>query len=433
MAFMNDSAKRSPVFHPKLFTTIHGYDRASLFADLQSGLTVALVALPLAMAIAIASGANPGVGLVTAVVAGFLISALGGSRFQIGGPTGAFIVVVYSVIQKHGFDGLVTATFMAGLILIAAAYLRAGALMRHIPEAVINGFTAGIAIIIAASQLADVFGLKTTALPADLVPKIEALWAARDTFNLQAFLIAAATVVLIVFLRRRYPKFPGLLVAVAATSAAAAVLGLPVDTIGSRFGGIPSTLPVPSLPDLSLSHLRELLPSALVIAFLAGVESLLSAIVADRMGSGAHRANPELLAQGLANCASALVGGLPATGAIARTATNIKAGGRTPVAGMAHAVFLLLFMLVAAPLAGYLAMPALGAVLLLTAWNMAELDHLLRRMLGRRSDAVIMVMTLLLTAFVDLTVAIGVGVAAGLAVRLRRRNVPEADWETPDR
>jgi SulP family sulfate permease len=305
--------------------------------------------------------------------------------------------------------------------------------MRHIPEAVINGFTAGIAIIIAASQLADVFGLKTTALPADLVPKIEALWAARATFNLPAFLIAAVTVGLIVFLRRRYPKFPGLLLAVAATSAAAAVLGLPVDTIGSRFGGIPSTLPVPSLPDLSLSHLRELFPSALVIAFLAGVESLLSAIVADRMGSGAHRANPELLAQGLANCASALVGGLPATGAIARTATNIKAGGRTPVAGMAHAIFLLLFMLVAAPLAGYLAMPALGAVLLLTAWNMAELDHLLRRMLGRRSDAVIMVMTLLLTAFVDLTVAIGVGVAAGLAVRLRRRNVPEADWETPDR
>ncbi len=427
------AAASSQVFHPKLLTTMRTYDGKTALADTMAGLTVAMVALPLAMAIAIASGVEPGVGLVTAVVAGFLISALGGSRFQVGGPTGAFIVVVYSVIEKHGVDGLVTATLMAGAILVVAAYLRAGSLMRHIPESVINGFTTGIAVIIAASQLKDFLGLTTGNLPADLIPKVEALWAARESFSPVALAVALATVALITLLRRAFPRFPGLLVAVAAVSAAVAIFHLPVDTIGSRYGGIPAMLPAPHLPDLSLDRIRELLPSAFIIAFLAGIESLLSAIVADRMGKGAHRANPELLAQGLANIASALVGGLPATGAIARTATNIKAGGRTPVAGMMHALFLLAFMMVAAPLASYLAMPALAAVLMLTAWNMAEVEHIPQRLRGQASDSVILILTMVLTAFVDLTVAIGVGVALGLAVRMRRRNVPEAEWHTPDR
>lgn len=425
---------RNHIFSPKLLTTLRGYNMPTFMADLGAGLTVAMVALPLAMAIAIASGANPGAGIITAIIGGLVISLLGGSRVQIGGPTGAFIVVVYSVIAEHGYDGLVLATFMAGLILIIAGALRAGRLIRHVPEPVINGFTIGIAVIIATSQIADFLGLSAdTKMPADFLPKLEVLWQIRDTFSLQSALVGLVTLILIVAFRRAAPKLPGLVVAVALTSGAVAIFGLDVETIAGRFGAIQSHFPMPGLPTVSLDRIVELLPSALIIAFLAGIESLLSALVADRMAGTAHRSNTEIVAQGAANCVSALFAGLPATGAIARTATSIRAGAKTPVAGIAHALFLLAFMVLAAPLAGLLALPALAAVLVLTAWNMAEPQHFAERLKGRRSDMLLLLMTLALTVLADLTVAIGAGVTVGLLLRLRRRGTPEPDWHTPDR
>jgi SulP family sulfate permease len=351
---------------------------------------------------------------------------------QIGGPTGAFIVVVAGVVVAHGYDGLVLATLLAGLILLLAGLLKAGSLVRYVPEAVIHGFTIGIAIIIATSQLADLFGLAVAKTPPDFLEKVPALWAARHSFNPSALVVGLVTMALITVLRRLAPQWPGLIVAVGVTSAAAALLHLPVATIGSRFGALPDHLPLPALPALSWAKVHEVLPSAVVIAFLAGIESLLSAIVADRMIGGSHRSNAEILAQGWANIGSALFGGLPATGAIARTATNVRAGGRTPVAGIVHALVILVVMMVAAPLAGYLAMPALSALLLLTAWNMSEPQKWRGYLALRPSDRMLILLTLVLTVVVDLTVAIGVGVAVGLAIRLRRRSVPEAEWTPPE-
>ncbi len=418
---------------PKLLTLLPQIKRTTIIADSLAGITVAMVALPLSLAIAIASGADPATGLTTAIVAGFLISLLGGSRVQIGGPTGAFIVVVFDVIANHGMSGLITATFMAGLILLIAAFARAGSLIRLIPEAVINGFTIGIAAIIATSQIKDALGLSIDGIPAAFFEKIPALWAGRETMVPAAVFIALATMVLIVLLRRAAPRWPGLIVAVGLTSAMVPLFGLPVDTIGSRFGTLPATLPMPHLPDLSVAHLIELLPSALIIAFLAGIESLLSAMVADRMIQDRHEPDAELFAQGVANLVSPLFGGLPATGAIARTATNVRAGGQTPLAGMIHAVVILIVMAVAAPLASALAMPALAGLLILTAWNMAEPHKWPEYMRGRRSDLFLTVLTFGLTLFTDLTIAIGTGVAIGLALRLQRRNVPPPDWDPRDR
>jgi SulP family sulfate permease len=418
---------------PKLVTTLKTYDRSQFAADVIAGITVAMVALPLSLAIAIASGAEPATGLVTAIIAGFLISALGGSRVQIGGPTGAFIVVVAGVIAAHGYDGLVLATFMAGFILLVAGWFRAGNLIAYVPEAVVNGFTIGIGIIIATSQLKDFLGLAVDNVPAEFLEKLPALWAARHTLNPGALAIAVLTMVLIVALRRMFPRFPGLIVAVAIGSACVAAFGLSADTLASRFGALPSSLPVPGFPEVSWARIVELFPSALVIAFLAGVESLLSAMVADRMISGQHRPNAELTAQGVANIGSALFGGLPATGAIARTATNIRAGGKTPVAGIVHAITVLVVMMVAAPLAGQLALPALAALLIITAWNMSEPHKWAEYARGRTSDKVLLVLTLVLTVLVDLTVAIGVGVAVGLALRLRRQASAESDWQPPER
>ncbi|MDV4143491.1 SulP family inorganic anion transporter [Shimia sp. FJ5] len=418
---------------PKILTTLTTYSWSLLLRDTLAGITVAMVALPLSLAIAIASGAGPEKGLVTAIVAGFLISLLGGSRVQIGGPTGAFIVVVFGVIMEHGYDGLVLATLMAGLILLVAAYFRAGNLIRLIPEPVINGFTIGIAVIIATSQIKDLGGLQLAHVPAEFLEKTTALWAARDTLSPAATAIGLASMVLIVVFRRLAPRLPGLIVAVALTSAIVAVAGLPVETIHSRFGALPNTLPVPQVPDISFARIVELLPSALIIAFLAGVESLLSAMVADRMIAGQHRPNAELLAQGAANIGSSLFGGLPATGAIARTATNIRAGGKTPVSGLIHAVTILLVMRLAAPLVGYLAMPALAGLLLLTAWNMSE-PHKWRGYLSEpRAHQLLLLLTLVLTVLADLTVAIGVGVALGLALRMQTRHVPASDWSDPER
>lgn len=418
---------------PQILSTLPGYSRETFMADLIAGVTVAMVALPLSLAIAIASGADPGTGLVTAIVGGFLISLLGGSRVQIGGPTGAFIVVVFAVIQDHGYDGLVLATLMAALILMVAGRLRAGALISLVPEPVINGFTIGIGLIIATSQLGDVMGLSGGPVPAEFFAKIETLWTRRESFSTDAALVGLVTMVLIVVFRRAAPRFPGLIFAVGLTSAYVALRDVPVDTIQSRFGDLPSSLPVPSLPEISLDRIRELIPSALIIAFLAGVESLLSAMVADRLSDGRHRPNAELFAQGVANLSSALFGGLPATGAIARTATNIRAGGKTPIAGIVHALVLLLVMLFAARLAGYLAMPALAGLLILTAWNMSEPHKWRSYLADRGSDKLLLILTLVLTVAVDLTVAIGVGVALGLALRMRRRKVPASDWTPPER
>lgn len=418
---------------PKLLTTIRGYTAPQLRADVIAGITVAMVAIPLSLAIAIASGTDPGNGLITAIVAGFLISLLGGSRVQIGGPTGAFIVVVYGVIAQYGYDGLVLATLMAGGILLLAGLLRVGNLIEYVPEAVVNGFTIGIAIIIATSQLKDFVGLSTGPVPADFLEKIPVLWEARGTVNWTALGVGVAALVLIVVLRRLVPRLPGLIVAVAVISAAAAMFHFPVETIASSYGALPQQLPVPTIPDMSLARLGELLPSAFVIAFLAAIESLLSAMVADRMIEGRHRPNAEVLAQGWANIGSALFGGLPATGAIARTATNVRAGGQTPVAGLVHAVTILVVMMAAAPLAGYLALPALAAILLTTAWNMSEPHKWRGYWAAPVTDRILLLLTLALTVLADLTVAIGVGVGLGLALRMRQGKMEVEHWSDPDR
>lgn len=406
---------------PKILTTMRGYTPALLLADAIAGLTVAMVAIPLSIAIAIASGADPAKGLVTAIVGGLLISLLGGSRVQIGGPTGAFIVVVFGVIAAHGYDGLVLATLMAGVILIVAGWLRIGNLIAYVPEAVVNGFTIGIAIIIAASQINDFLGLGLTRVPAEFLPKLAALWAERGAVDGAALATGLAAVVLIIALRRLAPRWPGLIVAVGAVSAAAALAGLPVDSIASRFGELPRGLPLPGLPEITSAKAIAVLPSALVIAFLAAIESLLSAMVADRMIGGQHRPNAEVSAQGWANLGSALFGGMPATGAIARTATNVRAGGKTPMAGVLHALFIALIMLVAAPLAGYLVMPALAGLLLITAWNMSEPHKWREYWASPIADRALLILTLVLTVVADLTVAIGTGVALGLLLRLREK------------
>ena len=418
---------------PKLLTTLGDYNWRLFLGDGLAGITVALVALPLSVAIAIASGADPRAGLITAIVAGFLVSLLGGSRVQIGGPTGAFIVVVYGVIQLHGFDGLLLATMMAGLILLAGALAGAGRLIGLVPEAVIEGFTVGIALIIAVSQLKDLLGLSLQTTTADLVELAPALWQSLGSVNSSAFGIGLFSIAGIALLRRMAPWFPGALMIIAAASAAVALLPLPVDTIHSRFGSLPGGLPMPSMPEISVARVGKLLPSAFVIAFLAGVESLLSAIVADRMIGARHRPNAELLAQGAANLVSPLFGGLPATGAIARTATNVRAGGRTPVAGIIHALAILLFTLAAGSVLGFLAMPALAGLLIVTAWLMSEPARWRERLSLPRSERMLLFLTMLLTVVSDLTVAIGVGTALGLALRLARRNGGATEWSPTDR
>src|SRR5438270_1580040 len=418
---------------PKLVTTLKDYSWRPFLGDAVAGITVALVALPLSIAIAIASGATPKAGLITAVIGGLLISLLGGSRVQIGGPTGAFIVVVAGVIAQYGYDGLLISTFLAGTILLAAALVGAGRFIALVPEPVIEGFTVGIALIIGVSQLKDLLGLSAANVPADLVHGLPGLWAARDQLNLIAVGVGAVAIAGISLLRRLIPWFPGSLLVIGLASWAVAFFRLPVDTIFSRFGELPSGLPAPSIPHLSVARVSELLPSAFVIAFLAAVESLLSAIVADRMIGGSHRSAAELLAQGAANIVSPLFGGLPATGAIARTATNVRAGGRTPVAGIVHAIAILIITLAAASLAGYLAMPALAGLLIVTAWLMSEPSRWSERMKLRRGDRAVFFTTMILTVVSNLTIAIAVGTGAGLALRLLRKDVEPEEWTPADR
>jgi sulfate permease, SulP family len=378
--------------------------------DALAGLTVAIVALPLAMALGIASGASPNQGLVTAVIAGFLISLLGGSRVQIGGPTGAFVVIVAGIIAAHGYAGLVLATLLAGFILIAAGYAGVGRLIRFIPMPVVTGFTAGIAVIIASSQVGDFLGLTTGKLPAEFIPKWAAYLSALNSINLYALSLGAATLAMIVLLRRFAPQLPAFLIALLVASLAVALLHLPVATVGDRFPAMPSGMPAPHMPDISFALVQHLLPAAFTIAFLAGMEALLSATVADGMTGYSHRSGQELVAQGVANIASALFGGLPATGAIARTATNIRAGGRTPLAGIFHSVFLLIFLLVAGKLISHVPMAALAAILLVVAWGMSEVERFKTLLQMEAGDRALLLLTFGLTVLVDLTVAIGVGI-----------------------
>jgi SulP family sulfate permease len=422
------------LFTPKLVTVLReGYRFADFRADMVCGLTVAIVALPLSMAIAIASGVTPGRGLYTAVIGGFIVSLLGGSRFQIGGPAGAFIVLVALTVDRHGVDGLILATAMAGVFLIAAGFLRLGTYVKFIPYPVTVGFTAGIAVIIFASQLKDLFGITLTAKePGELLPKLEVLARALPTTNLSALAVSIVSVALIFLLRKLRPTWPGILIAVIVAAIAAWTLSLPVETIGTRFGGIPRELPWPAWPVFSLEKARAVLPDAIAFALLGAIESLLSAVVADGMSGRRHRSNCELVAQGFANIGSAFVGGICVTGTIARTATNVRAGARSPISGMLHAVFLLLFMLIAAPLASYIPLSALAAVLVVVCWNMAEKREFATLIRSSRGDATVLLVTFLLTVFRDLTEGILVGFALGAVLFINRMaQMTGIEAETP--
>jgi SulP family sulfate permease len=408
-------ASFAELFTPKLVTILReGYGFRALRADIAAGLTVAIVALPLSMAIAIASGVAPERGLYAAIIGGFLVSALGGSRFQIGGPAGAFIVLVAASVDRHGIDGVLLATALSGVMLTAAGFLRLGTYIKFIPYPVTIGFTAGIAVIIFASQIHDLLGLALPGKePGEILPKLGALIKAGDTINPHAVGLAAAAIGLIVGIRRWRPLLPGMLIAVVLTALATWALGLPVETIGSRFGGLPSALPSPALPTLSLEKIQAVLPDAIAFTLLGAIESLLSAVVADGMTGRRHRSNCELVAQGVANMGSALFGGLCVTGTIARTATNVRAGARGPVAGMAHALFLLLFIVLAAPLAAHIPLAALAGVLVTVAWNMAEKHEFAALLRSSRGEAAVLLATFGLTVFRDLTEGIVVGCAIG--------------------
>ena len=410
------------LFTPKLVTVLReGYGLAQLRADVLSGLTVAIVALPLSMAIAIASGTSPDRGLITAVIGGFLVSAFGGSRFQIGGPAGAFIVLVSICAGRHGIDGLILATLMSGVLLMAAGYLRLGTYIKFIPYPVTVGFTAGIAVIIFATQIKDLLGLTLPGKePGELLPKLEALGHALPTVNSAAVAVTLASLAIILVLRKYRPAWPGILIAVAVSAVAAALLALPVETIGTRFGGIPQSFPLPSWPVMSLAKAQAVLPDAIAFALLGAIESLLSAVVADGMTGRRHRSNCELVAQGIANIGSALFGGICVTGTIARTATNVRAGAHGPVSGMLHALFLLVFILLAAPLASYIPLAALAAVLAVVAWNMADKHDFSILLRSSWGDAVVLLATFLLTIFRDLTEGIVVGFALGAVLFIHR-------------
>lgn len=407
-------------FTPKIFTLLsQGYTKSDLKSDVLAGLTVAVIALPLAMALAIASGTSPEKGLITAIIAGFFISLLGGSRVQVGGPTGAFVVVIYNVIQQHGYDGLVLATLLAGIILVCAGYAKLGQVIKFIPHPVITGFTAGIAIIIASSQIKDFLGLNIDNVPADFIPKWELYFDVLDTVSIATLGVGLGALATIILLLRFAPKWPGYLIAVVISAVIVAVFNLQVETIGSRFPNLSSGFPLPEWPSWNLAKIKDVIPSAFTIAFLAGIEALLSAVVADGMTGYKHRSNQELVGQGFANMASALFGGLPATGAIARTATNIKAGAKTPMAGVFHAAFILLFMLVAIDVISFVPMAVLAAILFIVAWSMSEIDHFIHIFRLSPADRNVMVLTLFLTVLVDLTVAIGVGVTLASLLFIR--------------
>jgi SulP family sulfate permease len=405
---------------PKLVTTLRAYDRRQFLHDLTAGVIVGIVALPLAIAFAIASGVTPGRGLWTAIVAGFLISALGGSRVQIGGPTGAFVVIVYGIVQKYGIDGLTVATLMAGFLLIVMGFAKLGSVIKFIPQPVVTGFTSGIAVIIFSSQVKDLFGLRMGALPADFLPKWSAMLANATHITPAALAVSAATLVILVLWPRVSHRIPGPFVALILSTVVVQMMHLPVETIGTRFGALNASVPHPQIPHLTLTQVTGLVGPAFTIAMLAAIESLLSAVVADGMIGGRHRSNMELVAQGVANIASPLFGGIPATGAIARTATNVKNGGRTPIAGMTHAATLLLITLFFGRYAGLIPLATLAGILVIVAYHMSEWRTFRAELRAPKSDVAVLLTTFGLTVLVDLTVGIAVGMILAAFLFIRR-------------
>ena len=408
------------MFVPKLVTTLQSYDREQLIADLTAGVIVGIVALPLAIAFAIASGVTPDRGLWTAIIAGFLISVLGGSRVQIGGPTGAFVVIVYGIVQKYGIDGLTVATLMAGVILVIMGVARLGAAIKFIPHPVVTGFTSGIAVIIFSSEVKDFFGLHMAAVPPDFLSKWRAFASHADTVTPSALLVGVTALAIIMVWPRVSRRVPGPFVALLVTTAMAAFLHLPVETIGSRFGAISASLPMPVIPHLTLEQVQSLVAPAFTIALLGAVESLLSAVVSDGMIGARHRSNVELIGQGIANMVTPLFGGIPATGAIARTATNVKNGGRTPVAGITHAVTLLLITLFFGKWAALIPMATLAAILVVVSYHMSEWRSFRSELSSPKSDVAVLLTTFGLTVLVDLTVAIEVGMVLASFLFMRR-------------
>ncbi|MBF0485106.1 MAG: STAS domain-containing protein [Candidatus Omnitrophica bacterium] len=408
------------MFAPKLFTCLKDYSKEKFISDCVAGIIVGVVAIPLAIAFAIASGVSPDKGLLTAVIAGFFISMLGGSRVQIGGPTGAFVVIVYGIVQKHGVDGLIIATLMAGILLVIMGIAQLGTAVKFIPHSVIVGFTSGIAVIIFSSQVKDFLGLHIDKVPAEFVEKWRIFIQHIGTLNYDAFILGILTILIIAIAPRIFKKVPGALLALIAVSTLTAFLHLPVETIGSRFGELPHALPMPHFPVIGLATVRELFQPALTIALLGAIESLLSAIVADGMIGARHRSNTELIAQGVGNITSALFGGIPATGAIARTVTNIKNNGRTPVAGMVHAVTVLLIMLFLGAWIKYVPLACLAGILVVVAYHMSEWRSFCELLKWSRGGSLVLLATFLLTVFVDLNAAIEVGVVLAAFIFMKR-------------
>lgn len=405
---------------PKSVLAMRSYSAQTFVHDLLAGVTVGLVALPLAMAFGIASGVSPQAGLYTAVIAGFLISALGGSRTQIGGPTGAFVVIVAGIVARFGMSGLAMVTLMAGVILLAMGLTGLGSAVRFIPRPVVIGFTNGIAILIASTQIKDFFGLRVGSVPSEFLARMRMLMSHAGSLNLSALALGLATLAILLFMPRITQRVPASIVAVVACTAASVWLRLPVETIGTRFGGIPRGLPPFAIPDFHAEHILPLIPSAFTVALLAALESMLSAVVADGMAGDRHNPNVELVAQGIANIASPVFGGIPATGAIARTATNIRSGARSPVSGMIHALTLLVILLVAAPLASYIPLTTLAAVLFVVAYRMGEWHEIAGILQLGLTSIVVWLVTFALTVFADLTVAVSVGMALAALVYIYR-------------
>ncbi|MCL2073153.1 MAG: SulP family inorganic anion transporter [Marinilabiliaceae bacterium] len=410
-----------PIFLPKFFTVIKkGYTRKQFLNDLMSGTIVGVVALPLAIAFAIASGVGPEKGLITAIIAGFLISFLGGSRVQIGGPTGAFVLIVVSIIGAYGIDGLIVSTIMAGIIMILFGILRLGTIIRFIPYPLTVGFTSGIALLIFITQIKDFFGLNIDELPADFTGKMSILSVSFGKLNWWALVIGILCIIITVYWNKISKRFPGSLVALILSVLITLIFNVEVETIGSKFGEISASIPKPSLPSINWDLIVKHITPAFTIALLGSIESLLSAIVADGMIGGRHRSNTELIAQGIANIGSGLFGGIPATGAIARTATNVKNGGRSPIAGIVHAFVLLIIMLFAGKLAKYIPLCALAGILMVVAFNMSGWHSFITILKGSKYDALVLLTTFILTVVVDLTVAIQVGIVLAAMLFMKR-------------
>ncbi|EOU1840378.1 sulfate permease [Clostridium perfringens] len=412
------------MYKPKLISLLDdkesGFSKEQFLKDLIAGIIVAIIALPLSIALGISSGVSPEKGLITAIIAGFIISLLGGSRVQIGGPTGAFVVIVFGIIQNHGVDGLIIATFMAGIILVLFGLLRFGSLIKYIPYPITVGFTSGIAITLLSTQVKDFLGLSITKTPSEFIPKWEAYISHMNTTNLYTLAIGLLALIILIFWPKINKKIPGSLIALIVTTLVVFIFNLPVATIGSQFGKISSNIPIPHIPNLNLNTLKALIGPAFTIALLGGIESLLSAVVSDGMIGDKHNSNAELIAQGLANMGSSLFGGIPATGAIARTAANVKNGGRTPISGMVHSITLLLIMLVFMPLAKFIPLTTLSAILIIVSYNMSEWRTFKAILKAPKSDIAILLITFFLTVLFDLVIAIGIGMIVSMCLFMRR-------------